>query len=459
MSDSVILKSLFDEDQVTEKLASSGLSLPESQNKAKLFANCAKLLKDNTHTDDSIVNAFYVPGRIEVLGKHTDYAGGRSIVTAVEKGFCLAAVARKDKTVRIFDLAFDDQTQFSVSNNIESQIGHWSNYPATAVRRLAKNFPQLAFGADIAFQSDLPPASGMSSSSAMIVAFFLIMAACNDIESCTDYQDNIKNNEDLAGYLGTVENGQTFGTLEGDKGVGTFGGSEDHTAILCSQPGRLGQFSYCPFRFERHVELPPRYEFVVASSGVVAEKTGDAMEKYNRVSKLASCGVDVWNKITDRQDLHLAAAVASGANAAEAIRQILQGALNTEFKPQELLDRFEQFYAESEQVIPAAGDALEAGDVPGFGAKVDYSQQLAETLLGNQVPETIFLAKSARSHGGVAASAFGAGFGGSVWAMVKTENLDKFIADWSAAYKQEFPGPAENALFIPTRPGPAAFHL
>ena len=53
-----------------------------------------------------------------------------------------------------------------------------------------------------------------------------------------------------------------------------------------------------------------------------------------------------------------------------------------------------------------------------FGDLVDRSQQLAERRLGNQVPETIELARSARELGARAASAFGAGFGGSVWALV-----------------------------------------
>jgi len=459
MSNSVILKDLFDENELTSRVAASGLSRQESENKAKLFGNCARKLNTIGHTLDAKVIAFYVPGRIEVLGKHTDYAGGRSILAATEKGFCLVAVPAKSKKVRIFDLSFNEDVEFIVSDSIEPKVGHWSNYPMTAVRRLAKNFPKLANGADIVFQSDLPPASGMSSSSAMIVAFFLIMAECNDISGIEEYKLNIKNNEDLAGYLGTVENGQTFGTLVGDKGVGTFGGSEDHTAVLCCQAGFLSQYSYCPIQFEQTIEFPAGYTFVVASSGVAAEKTGSAMEKYNRISKLARCAVEVWNNATGSDEGHLATVLANSKGAADSIRKILQQAKGVEFTAEQLVQRFEHFLAESEQIIPAAGDALAAGDISTFSAKVDYSQQLTETLLENQVPETIFLAKSARRLGAVAASAFGAGFGGSVWAMVKKENMDKFIANWSAEYKSQFPKAAAKVLFIPTRPGPAAFHL
>ena len=44
---------------------------------------------------------YHVPGRIEVLGKHTDYAGGRSLVCAIEKGFCVRTAARTDRVVRV----------------------------------------------------------------------------------------------------------------------------------------------------------------------------------------------------------------------------------------------------------------------------------------------------------------------------------------------------------------------
>ena len=76
----------------------------------------------------------------------------------------------------------------------------------------------------------------MSSSSAMVVAFFLALAKINRLSERPEYRENIHNQEDLAGYLATIENGQTFRKLAGDNGVGTFGGSEDHTAILCAKP-------------------------------------------------------------------------------------------------------------------------------------------------------------------------------------------------------------------------------
>lgn len=56
--------------------------------------------------------SFFVPGRIEVLGKHTDYAGGSSIVAAVEQGFCLVVAPRPDTRVQICDVARGERVGF-----------------------------------------------------------------------------------------------------------------------------------------------------------------------------------------------------------------------------------------------------------------------------------------------------------------------------------------------------------
>ncbi len=86
---------------------------------------------------------------------------------------------------------------------------------------------------------------------------------------------------------------------------------------------------------------------------------------------------------------------------------------------------------------------------------VDRSQAGAETLLGNQVPETIALARMARANGADAASAFGAGFGGSVWAMTSAADAHEFAETWRDAYRGAFPAAAASAQFFITRPGPA----
>jgi galactokinase len=399
--------------------------------------------------------AWFVPGRIEVLGKHTDYAGGRSLVCAVEQGFVVVAAARADDIVRVIDVAAKEQVELPLVEGVETLPDGWRRYPATVVHRVARNFPSARRGADVAFLSDLPLASGMSSSSALMVSIFLALSGVNRLDEADAYRREISSAEDLAGYLATVENGHSFGALTGDGGVGTFGGSEDHTAMLCCAPGRLSQYSFCPVRRERDVACPGDRRFVVAVSGVRAEKTGAAKEAYNRASLAARAILDLWRAASGRDDRSLAQAV-ERAGAAE-VRAAVERAPAGRFTTPVLLDRFDQFFAESFEIVPAASDALSRGDSAAFGRLVDRSQALAERKLGNQVPETMALARTARELGADAASAFGAGFGGSVWALVADEAAAAFARNWERAYRAAFP--RVEPAFLVTGAGDAAARI
>jgi galactokinase len=423
--------------------------------------------------DDGVVFRSWVPGRIEFLGKHTDYAGGRSLLCAAERGICVVVAPRRDDRVRVHDaIAGDmlDQRIFEhASLETASRAGHWSTYVSAVARRVARNFPTPLTGADVVLASDLPQAAGMSSSSALVVAIFLAVARVNDIQSRDAYRRAIQTKEHLAEYLGTIENGQSFGELAGERGVGTFGGSEDHTAILCASAGRLMQYAFCPVRLERTVPFPTNHVLVIATSGVTAEKTGAARDRYNRLSTMIAGILDSLQSATGERYRSLAAAIDASPGAADRIRQLLSAeaaGLRATDRPSglrldsaEMLARFEHFLLESDTLIPAVADALAEGDLARLGTLVDQSQQAAEQLLGNQIPETSFLARRARELGAVAASAFGAGFGGSVWALVPEADAVAYRARWAEAYAAHFPLAASRSEVLITRAGPGAVEL
>jgi len=453
---------LTDTAALAGQLSSTGLSPAACQSRAQQFAKAAAALSvicDASRMQRAM--AFFVPGRIEVLGKHTDYAGGRTMVAAVERGFAIVAVPGDGSRTTVIDAQSGETVRFLISPELIPPSRSWSNYLMTVARRVARNFPTNSYrGADVALLSDLPRAAGLSSSSALMVSVFLVLAEANRLSARDDYWHSIGNkNADLAGYLGTVENGQSFGTLQGDRGVGTFGGSEDHTAILCAEANHISQYSYCPVEFEKMVPMPPGHVFAVAGSGITAQKTGAAREKYNAASQLAAALAELWRRETGRDDPHLAAALGSAPDAAERLQSLLRTADTLPFERAALAARLEHFMTESGEIIPEAGNSLAAGDLRAFGRLVDRSQQAAEQLLGNQMPETAFLAAAARRLGAAAASAFGAGFGGSDWALVEAERADGFLAAWADAYRADFPQHAPAASFFLTAAGPAAFRV
>ncbi|MDZ7620293.1 MAG: hypothetical protein U1E05_25100, partial [Patescibacteria group bacterium] len=150
----------------------------------------------------------------------------------------------------------------------------------------------------------------------------------------------------------------------------------------------------------------------------------------------------------------LADVVRSTPDAADRLRDVVARCPHAGFDSAALLRRLEHFFGESERIIPAAADALAAGHLDQFGQLVDESQSGAERLLENQVPQTIHLARSARECGAAAASAFGAGFGGSVWALVAEPAAEAFLASWAAHYRTAFPAEAEHAVFFLSGAGP-----
>ena len=441
-----------------ERLTLAGMSDVEVARKARLFARASAALSKRQTL------RLWVPGRIEFLGKHTDYAGGRSLVCAVERGIAIVASPRDDRTVRVTDAVSGDRVEVELNTALPPAPGSWTNYVITVVRRIARNFPGPLRGAELAFASDLPPAAGLSSSSALVVATFLAIADLNALGAHDEYRHAITSADDLAGYLGAIESGAPYGPLAGDRGVGTFSGSQDQTAILCSRAGALVQYAFAPVRFERSVPLPSDLVFIIGASGVIAEKTGAALELYNRQARRVHALLDRWRAATGRSDPTLGAVLASSDDALDRLRSIvrdpaLRGVANDGFDHSDLLTRLDQFAIESREIIPVAADALEAGNLTALGGLVDRSQRGAELLLGNQVPETFHLARSARSLGAVAASAFGAGFGGSVWALVRQSDAQAFADCWFESYATAFPEPAARAGFFGTAAGPAAMRL
>lgn len=445
-----------------DRLAGRAPELAPEQ--AAAFGELAASLVESGRSEADAAHAIVVPGRIEVLGKHTDYAGGRSLTCATEQGLCLVAAGRQDRRVEILDVARAVGAGLALEPDLDAAAAGWERYARTVARRLARDFGgELAQGelrgADIALASDLPAAAGMGSSSALVVGLFQALAAVNGLERRPGYRAEISGPADLAGYLGAVESGRPFGALGSDLGVGTFGGSEDHTAILCSVAGRVGQYSYAPVRPERSIESPASHLFVIAACGVRARKTGPARDAYNRLALAAAAAARAWRRRTDRPEPDLASILASGPDALERLRAAIAAAGGSEFTPGELLDRLEHFRQESETLVPQAGDALEDGDLAVFGLVVDRSQHLAGKLLGNQIPETVALAEAARELGAAAASSFGAGFGGAVWALVEESEADEFAGSWLADYLERYPEHEEGALALVTRAAPAAREL
>jgi len=261
----------------------------------------------------SQIQTLFVPGRIEFLGKHTDYCGGRSLLCTVERGFHFAFTPRTDAEIRVIHPSTKTQVEFPLDGNLIPTQRHWSNYLMTVARRVGRNFPGKLRGLDLAFDSNLPIAAGLSSSSALIVGMFLALSQVNQLAARNEYQAAVKTKEDLAGYLGLRRNGQSFQNNNHHprrrsrcRHPGRQPGSHRHP-LLHSRSSPTIQF--LPVRHEASLKFPADYKLVVATSGIEAQKTGPAQAAYNRNPLIVRNLLELWNMTTHRNDICLAAAV------------------------------------------------------------------------------------------------------------------------------------------------------
>ncbi len=428
-----------------------GLSGPAAELATRYFAEVA--MHHGKFADPNApARAWWVPGRIEVLGKHTDYGGGRSLLCAVERGFHVVASPRDDGIVHLSDASTNASITVPLERDVDSRPGHWTDYPIAVVRRIARDFPAARTGMNAAIRSSLPSAAGLSSSSAMVIACFLPLAAFNALRDMEAWAA-IPDEDALGEYLGAVENGRAYAMFAADRGVGTQGGSEDQTAIIRSLPGQLLQYHFIPVTREASVPLPAGWQFVIAMSGAHAAKGGAVQARYNALAQEVASLLALWNAQTGRNDRSLFAALRSAPDATARLGEMVSASPSLD---DSLRQRLTQFADETEVIIPEVSRRLAAGDVAGVGDLVARSQRGAEQALRNQIDETSHLARRATDLGAAAASAFGAGFGGSVWALVRDDEAAAFSTGWRDDYLTAFPARRQRAEFFPSRPGPAA---
>ncbi|WP_218957642.1 galactokinase family protein [Actinomyces faecalis] len=406
--------------------------------------------------------AWRVPGRIEVLGKHTDYAGGNVLVGAVDRGVSALAqhIDGQAGELTATTTTATDPVRLRAGQAHGLPAGHWGRYLQTVLDRLTSNFgPSVP--AHLTITSDLPPASGMSSSSALVCACALALADLNGWTTTELWERNVPDRLSLAGYLAGVEAGRPWRELLGAEGVGTQGGSEDHTGMLCGQADTLLLARFDPMEIRERVPFPSHWSLVVGVSGVLAEKTGAALEDYNRGPRTLRSVLARWNESTGREDTSLSAVLrllVGEATGEEAAGSRELDRLLDLTDPGYERRRVEQLVIESLVLVPAGAQAVAAGDAGAVGEVLARSHALADSHLLNQVPQTNAMVDLARDLGAIGASAFGAGWGGSVYAVVPATDAEDFAAQWLTRYQREAGGPA-SATTIVTRPGTSASRL
>jgi galactokinase len=290
----------------------------------------------------------WAPGRVNLIGEHIDYHLLPVLPMALKQRIEVGFAPRNDALIEVASEGYGER-RFEWSDSLEPVgAGDWENYVRAAALAVARQWG-VGRGIEAQVKSNLPAAAGLSSSSALIAAFALALLRAN-------------------GWRASFE--ELMQALpEGEQFVGTRGGGMDHAAVLASRAGHASLVSFRPVSV-RHVPVPDDWVFLVIDSGVRAEKSGAARERYNSV----------------RNSPRAAAHVAS----------------------------------ESARVAEAVA-AMEARDAEAFGRLLLESHASLRDRLQASHPELDRIVECAIASGALGARLTGAGFGGSVVALCLRE--------------------------------------
>lgn len=339
------------------------------------------------------VHEVVAPGRVNLIGEHIDYAGLPVLPMAIDRGVRLLVRPRADRLVRLVN---ENAAYGGREFRIESAIprfpaGDWGNYPKAAIQGLVAADVGPG-GFDALVRSDLPPAAGLSSSSALVVATALAGLA-----------DGMARFErlELAAVMAAAE-----------QYVGARGGGMDQTAILAGKRGHALRIAFSPLSV-RELPVPGSWGFVVAHSLASAEKSGAARDTYNaRRAEVEAAAAAVGEG--SYPDL------VAGRSADELLAHARPALTPPAYR------RFRHVITEADRVAGAEA-ALAAADIDTFGAIMLASHASLRDDFNVSTPALNELVDVAVTAGAVGARLTGAGLGGCVVALLPASDVSAFL--------------------------------
>lgn len=342
------------------------------------------------------------PGRVNLIGEHTDYNGGFVLPGAVDKGMVAEIIFNGTDKVRAYALDLGESSEFGLTE-ADAPKEHWAKYIFGVCRELTKRGATIK-GFDTVFSGDVPLGAGMSSSAALESTYAF---ALNDM---------------LNLGFDLMELAKAGQSTEHNY-VGVKCGIMDQFASLHGKAGHLMRLDCKTFEFE-YVPFDPEphgYKVVLVDSCVKHELVGSPYNKRRESCERAVAAI---------QKRHLEVEFLRDANP-EWLEEVI-GEIT-----QEDYIRAEYAIGEVQRLLDAC-DALEKGDYESVGRKM-YGTHIGMSVLYEVSCEEIdFLNEVAKECGVTGSRVMGGGFGGCTINVVPTPKYDNFIATVTKKYKDQF---------------------
>lgn len=346
------------------------------------------------HFDGKTGNIYASPGRINLIGEHTDYNGGFVFPGAVDKGIMAEIRPNGLSTVIAYSIDLKDKVEFKVDDPVGPRAT-WARYIYGIVQEMRKLGVDVK-GFNTAFAGDVPLGAGMSSSAALESCFAF---ALNDL-----FGDNKVSKWDLV----------LAGQATEHKYVGVNCGIMDQFASVFGQKGKLMRLDCRSREFEYFPFDPKGYKLVLLNSKVKHELKGSP---YN--DRRNSC-----------ENVVRAIAAAHPEGHFETLRDCTWEHLDEVRATvgEEDYKRAHFVLGEKDRVL-AVSDALEKGDYETVGQKMYETHEGLSKEYEVSCEELDFLNEIAKADGVTGSRIMGGGFGGCTINLVKDEVYDTFIAD------------------------------
>ena len=355
------------------------------------------------HFDGKTGNVYTSPGRINLIGEHTDYNGGFVFPGAVDKGIMAEVRPNGTDTIMCYSIDLKDRVEFKVDDP-QGPHTSWARYIYGIVQEMRKLGVDVK-GFNTAFSGDVPLGAGMSSSAALESCFAF---ALNDL-----FGDNKVSKWDmvLAGQA-TEHNycGVKCGIM--DQFASVFGQAGKLMRLDC----RSREFEYFPFN-------PEGYKLVLLDSKVEHELASSA---YNdRRHSCENVVATLQKKYTDKK-------IETLRDADWAMLESVKGEVSEE----DYL-RATFVLGEKDRVL-AVCDALEKGDYETVGKKMYETHHGLSKEYEVSCEELDYLNELAKENNVTGSRIMGGGFGGCTINLVKEELYDAFVANASEKYEAKY---------------------
>jgi galactokinase len=358
----------------------------------------------------------YAPGRIEVLGNHTDYNEGYVFSAAIDQGTFFAVVPTDDDKCSLTAGDLMKQVDFSINSVARSDEDTWQNYVTGTFNWLFDGEPAKApHGWKGMFLGNIPLGAGLSSSAALEMCTVLALCKIYGIE---------KTKEEMAKI--------------GQKAEHTFAGCPcgllDQISSLAGKEGQLVKTDFRTLKFE-NVDMGPKVAFMMVKSNAKHALVDGAYASRRQACEDAA---KHFATVLRKEVTHL-----RDVTSAEWI--LYRGGL-----PETTAKRAIHPIGEDERVL-AGAELLEKGDLAGFGALMFDSHESSRNWFENSCDELDTIVDAAKAIPEVyGARLSGGGFGGSCCLLVQPEAADKIANAIAQAYKTAYGDEPTCALIKPS---------